>query len=141
MLKFMVALAFIVMVSVRFCKIRPIGFAKTTVFSKLFLAKVYGQYVQALLVSLLITFFLMSTVYTDSTDYQAITQARFYSLFLLIEVVAWVVAAQMMRYEYRKRLSESYPHWFFWSVSALVDILFLVLNFSIYVSTWHNDME
>lgn len=45
LLKSLAGLLFLIMAAIRFCKIRPIGFSKTTVYSKLFLAKVYCQYV------------------------------------------------------------------------------------------------
>lgn len=133
-LRFIVALAFIIMASVRFCQIRPIGFAKTTVYSKLFLAKVYFQYLQSALNGVLIIVYLIDASYKDSEFWHVIQTYKYYSFFLVIEVIAWIVAAKLMRYEYRKRLSESYPHWIFWACMALLDSTFIFLSFDIYVS-------
>ena len=38
-----------------------------------------------------------------------------------------------MRYEYRKRLSEHYPHWILYPIIALDDVIFFFVNFEIHV--------
>jgi hypothetical protein len=40
-LKTFPSIVFLVLASIRFCEIRPIGFSKTTVYSKMFRGKVY----------------------------------------------------------------------------------------------------
>lgn len=132
-LRFLVSIAFIIMASVRFCQIRPIGFAKTTIYSKLFLAKVYFQYLLAVLISILVLVFLIDGSYKDSEYHEVIKEQKFFSIFLIFEAIAWFIAAKMMRYEYRKRLSESYPHWIFWACIAVLDSTFIFLSFDIYV--------
>jgi hypothetical protein len=48
-------------------------------------------------------------------------------------MVAWIISASLLRFEYRRRLSEAfYAHWFFWSVMLIDNIAFLVINFQYY---------
>ena len=76
---------------------------------------------------------LLDPIYKDSDYYEVVKEKRFYSLLLIIDVIAWFYAGKLMRYEYRKRLSESYPHWIFWSSFTIIDSVFLFLNFNVYV--------
>ena len=51
----------------------------------------------------------------------------------LVNICAWLVGAQLMAYEYKKRLSEAvYAHWLFWSTMCLDNAVFLALNYSYY---------
>jgi len=77
---------------------------------------------------------LLDPIYKDTEYYEVVKENRFYSFLLLINIIAWISAAKLMRYEYRKRLSEYLPHWIFWSLFFIVDSTFLILNFKIYVS-------
>ncbi|CDW76968.1 UNKNOWN [Stylonychia lemnae] len=132
LLKSIICFLFIIMALCRLFKIRPIGFSKTTVFSKLFLAKVYIQYTQAGITLFIMIMLLLDPIYKDSDYYDIVKENRYYSFLLLINAIAWIFAAKLMRYEYRKRLSEYLPHWIFWSLFFIVDTTFLFLNFQIY---------
>lgn len=76
---------------------------------------------------------LLDPIYKDSEYYEVVKEQRYFSLLLLFDIIAWFYAAKLMSYEYRKRLSESYPHWVFWSTFTIIDSVFLFLNFQVYV--------
>eukprot|EP00347_Sterkiella_histriomuscorum_P011556 403372007 len=77
---------------------------------------------------------LLDPIYKDSDYYEVVKEKRFYSLLLIIDVIAWFYAGKLMRYEYRKRLSESYPHWIFClqrlqgNLLKVTDIIFWAFN-------------
>lgn len=63
-----------------------------------------------------------------------IFEKRWFSLFFVVNMAAWIVGTKLMHYEYRKRLSEAhYAHWFFWTSMLIGNVAFLILNFSYYV--------
>jgi hypothetical protein len=128
------AITFLILASVRFCEIRPIGFSKTTVYSKMFRGKVYTQYLTALLTFIQMILYFSCPGYLNDCSIRPSYNAKYYSLLLIINFISWVIAAKLNSYEYRKRLSESYPHWTFWGLSVLVNSVFLFINFNLYVS-------
>lgn len=107
-----------ILTAIRFVEIRPIGFSKTTSYSKLFLAKLSLQFVQALVQALILIFFLIPL--DDVTDSDEIREYRFLTLLYIVNIIAWIVAGKLLAYEYRKRLSETYyTHWLYWVLSFM----------------------
>lgn len=131
------ALVFLITALVRYVEVQPIGFSRTTIYSKLYRFKLYTQYLQVLLEILIITlYFVEPLIKNRGHNHRASTyifEARWFSLVFCVNMVAWLVAARLMRYEYRKRLSEAfYAHWFFWSLMLIDNVVFLILNFAYY---------
>ena len=94
---------------------------------------------QFLMEIFLITLYFVNN--SDDNDLNKKKKASYYiyderwsSLVLIFNMLAWIVGAQLMAYEYRKRLSESYYcHWLYWSIMLFNNIVFLLLNFDYYV--------
>jgi len=58
------------------------------------------------------------------------TNRRLACLAYLVNASAWVVSERLMRYEYRKRLSEAfYSHKLFWTLNLLTDIIGLAVDY------------
>jgi hypothetical protein len=82
---------------------------------------------------LIILFFFVSPVYTDDAIESVALEYKYYSLLLIVNFIAWIVAAKLMAYEYRKRLSEYWPHWMFWSLILTTEAIFFFFNLTLYV--------
>lgn len=133
------ALVFLFTAATRYVEIGSIGYSKTTTYSKLYKFKIYTQYVQVLTEIAIITLYFVEPLIKPGGTRRAssyIFEQRWYSLVFTVNMLAWVVSARLLRFEYRKRLSEAfYAHWFFWSLMLIDNMLFLLLNFQYY--EWH----
>ena len=129
------AVIFLVAAVVRYFEIRPIGFTKTTSYSKMYKIKMLLQGVLALLEVFTIVFFFLEPSPDDPLYF--VFEHRGASFVLLLDILAWAVGAALLDYEYKKRLSEAfYTHWFFWTIMLIDDAVFLGLNFQLYVRLW-----
>jgi hypothetical protein len=53
----------------------------------------------------------------------------------LINAAAWIVSERLMRYEYRKRLSEAfYSHKLFWTLNLITDVIGIAVDYSYLVN-------
>lgn len=129
------ALIFLITALVRYYEIQPIGFSKTTIYSKMFKSKMVLQCAMiAVEIGTILLYFVKPADSSTEEPIDYIYEQRWLSLILVVNIFAWVVGASLMNYEYKKRLSEAfYTHWFYWSVMLLNDIAFMILNFSNYV--------
>ena len=105
---------FLILALVRFKEIRSIGFAsRITVYSKLFLLKEVISYTLVFfyLTLIVIVFSLPDKGANDDICWFTIYSKQAASLVYLVNASAWLVSELLMRYEYRKRLSEAiYSH-------------------------------
>jgi len=54
-----------------------------------------------------------------------------YSVLILFNIVAWLVGAKLMNYEYMRRLSEAYyAHWVYWTLMFVNNLTFIILKFN-----------
>jgi len=118
---------------IRYFEIRPIGFSKTTIYSKMYKLKMLLQGVLSLVEMATIALYFVQPSLDD--DFYFVYEARGYSFVLILDIFAWAIGAALLNYEYQKRLSEAfYTHWFFWSMMLINDVVFLILNFTQHVS-------
>ena len=55
----------------------------------------------------------------------------------LINATAWLMSERLMRYEYRKRLSEAfYSHKLFWTLNLVTDVIGLAIDYDSMVRTY-----
>ena len=131
------ALIFLGTAFLRYKEIKSIGFSKTTIFSRLYKAKMAIQISQFFLDGILITLYFVEPLIYKKGSRQAshyIYEDHWLSLIFITNMIAWLVGARLMDYEYRKRLSEAYYcHWLFWTLMLIDNLVFLILNFSYYV--------
>ena len=101
---------FLVLGTIRFFEIRPIGFAsRVTVYSRFFIAKMAISYFLCLLyLSLTILGLTLDTIDSgrNTTIWFINYGVRPVCLIYIVFAGAWLYSARLMRYEYRKRLSE-----------------------------------
>ena len=127
------AFVFLVATIVRYYEIEPIAVTKTTSYSTMFKVKVLLQAVLGLVEILTIVFYFQEPPADHPLNY--VFEKRGVSFVLLINVIAWAVAAWLLAYEYKRGLSEAfYTHWFFWTIMLLDDVVFFGINFTLYVS-------
>lgn len=61
---------------------------------------------------------------------------RWLSFVFVINIAAWAISAKLLAYEYKKGLSEAYyAHQLFWSLTLIIQVIVLILNFNNYVRT------
>ena len=122
----------------RFENIRPLGFAKLTVYSKFFKFKVAMQYIQAALEFIIMMLFITNYAYLHSMR-SKLNKVRVAPLLSLFNIAAWIISGKFLIYEYRKRLSEAFfTHQLFWTLSFAVDAFLTFSNYELYVSIFNN---
>lgn len=105
---------FLILATVRFFEIKSIGFAsRTTVYTKFFITKrLISLLMMFLYLALIIIIFAIPSDKKDKNvcwliDYERKPTCLIY----LVNAAAWLVSERLLRYEYRKRLSEAiYSH-------------------------------
>ena len=97
---------FLLFAYIRFVEIRPLGFAKLTVYSNFFKAKVLLQYLQAVLEVMIMGLFITNYAYLNSK--RNLNKVKLAPLLSIINLSAWIISGKFLVYEYRKRLSEGF---------------------------------
>jgi len=70
---------------------------------------------------------------TDPKMAEIIYSQRHLSFLFLLNMLAWLLGAWLLHYEYRKSLSEAYyTHWLYWILMFLQNLVFFYLNFAFY---------
>jgi hypothetical protein len=105
------SLLFIILATVRFLSIRDIGFAsRITTYSKFYIAKICLQIFMAAFYLILIII-ILSLSGQCNQDWFNVYNAQYVSFVYLFDIIAWLYSSRLLRYEYRKRLSEGlYSH-------------------------------
>ena len=118
----------------RYNEIKSIGLTRIANYSVFYKLKIVSSYLMASLNILLILLsFIMSKEWFQAL-WMVKTENRFLSLVYLINVAAWVSSGLLLRFEYRRRLSESiYAHYLFWVLSFIVILVVVIVNVKYYV--------
>jgi len=104
---------FLLFGTIRFVKIRPIGFAsRITAYSNFYISKMAISILMVSLYFVVMCIILgLSSSDACSSAWYVVYHKQIWSLVYIVNIVAWIFSALLMRYEYRKRLSEGiYSH-------------------------------
>lgn len=66
---------------------------------------------------------------------------RFLSLIYLINLGAWIISYLLLKFEYKRRLSEAYyAHYAFWILNFLLILVTVIVNYRDYVKLSFNQI-
>ena len=91
-------MVFMVTALIRYFEIRPIGFSKTTIYSKMYKLKMLLQGVLALVEVMTIVLYYIEPSLDDELYF--VYEERGYSFVLVLDILAWAVGAALLNYEY-----------------------------------------
>jgi len=83
---------------IRYFEIRPIGFSKTTIYSKMYKLKMLLQGVLSLVEVATIALYFVEPSLDD--DLYFLYEERGYSFVLVLGIFAWAIGAVLLNYEY-----------------------------------------
>ena len=83
---------------IRYFEIRPIGFSKTTIYSKMYKLKMLLQGVLSLVEVATVAVYFVEPPLDDELYF--VYEKRGYSFVLVLDIFAWVIGAALLNYEY-----------------------------------------
>ena len=135
-LKQLPSLIFLITSVIRYCHINHIAYGNRLYYSRLSRAKFILQLFMAAvsLVLIVLDFALPITLFESPWIIRY--NLRLLSLIYLVNSLAWLVSAWLVKLEYTRMINEAwYTHKLFWSLNFVVELMITIFEFNRYVST------
>lgn len=128
------SIVFIITAAIRLAEIKSFGVSRVTSYSKMFIFKVIFNFSLALMNFILIVLSFAMKPNQKQSIWIVKSGYRSLSFVFLINIAAWAISAKLLSFEYKRGLSEAfYCHHLFWSLTLIIQIVILILNFENYV--------